>query len=246
MPLRVPAGMRDTIARVAQPTGAGEYVRRHVVARLVNARCPSGGRVVDLGAGAGNLYGALRVDLRTGYTVVDVEPGSYGRRIIGDVTAVPVAADCADCVCLSDVLEHLTCDAEAVQEAVRIVRPGGHIVIHVPSTRIKPYGFLQRAADGAEEVDHQRFPHVRDGYTGTTLSDMLNTVAGANTLFITPSFTAAQSLLSDLDACLWWHKWTPLRVGPWLGIRLSSLRNGHTVPSASSSGYLAVLRKEAV
>lgn len=245
MPFGLPAGVSGIIARISQPTGSGEYARRHVVSRVVNTRCPSRGRVIDLGAGVGNLFRALRPDLRTGYTVVDVERGRYGRRIIGDVTNVPVTADCADCVCLSDVLEHLTCDAEAVREAVRIVRPGGHIVIHVPSTRTKPYAFLRRAADDAEKADHQQFPHVRDGYTGETLSDMLGTVTSADTLFIAPSFTAAQSLLSDLDGYFWWHRWTPLRVGPWLGIRLTSLRNGRTLLASSSSGYLAVLQKRA-
>ena len=199
--------------------------------------------MVDLGAGVGNLYSALRSDLRAGYAVVDVESSGYGRRIIGDVTAAPLAGDSADFVCLSDVLEHLVRDADAVQEAVRVARPSAHVVLHVPSTRSKPYAFLQRAADDADAVDHQQFPHVRDGYTHETLGAMLGEVVGTDIVSIEPSFSPAQSLLSDIDAYLWWQKWTPLRVIPWLGIRLASRRSARSVPAESSSGYVALLRK---
>ena len=242
-PWKGPSRASDIFARLLQPTGAGEYVRRHVVSRIVNARCVVGGRVVDLGAGVGNLYMALRSDLRDGYVVVDVERGQYGQRIIGDVTAAPLASDSVDCACLSDVLEHLVHDVDAVRVAVRVVRPSGYIVIHVPSTRSKPYACLQRAADGAEAVDHQQFPHVRDGYTHKTLCTMLGEVTGVELISVQPSFAAMQSLLSDIDSYLWWHKWTPLRFLPWLGIRLASLHNSRTWPTESSSGYVAVLKK---
>lgn len=245
MPWSSPAAISEVVARVAQPTGAGEYVRRHVVSRIVNTHCPQQGRVVDLGAGVGNLYRALRPDLRDGYVVVDVERAGHGQRIIGDVTTVPLASDGAHIVCLSDVLEHLVQDADAVQEAVRIARPAALVVLHVPSTRTKPYGFLQRAADGAEAVDHQQFPHVRDGYTHETLSAMLREVNGADIVSIEPSFAPVQSLITDVDAYLWWHNWTVLRVAPWLAIRLSTWRSGRHVPAVSSSGYVAILRKTA-
>lgn len=243
MPSSSPASINDVVTRLVRPTGAGEFVRRHVVSGIVNVHCPIGGRVIDLGAGAGNLFVALRPDLRQGYAVVDIERRGFGRRIVGDVTTVPLAADSADCVCLSDVLEHLVQDADAVQEAVRVVRPGAQVVLHVPSTRTKPFRFLRRAAEGAESVDHQQFPHVRDGYTTESLSAMLNEVVGAEVVYIRPSFSASQSLLTDIDAYLWWHKWTPLRPATWLGIRLTSLRGRRNVPATSSSGLVAVLRK---
>lgn len=245
MPWSGPPEIRDVVTRIVQPTGAGEYVRRHVVSRIINVRCAPAGRVIDLGAGAGNLFVALRPDLRERYVVVDVERGRYGRRVIGDVTTTPLAENSADFVCLSDVLEHLVRDVDAVREAIRIVRPGGHVVLHVPSTRTKPYAFLQRAADGAEAVDHQQFPHVRDGYTSGSLFTMLSEVTDATIVSIEPSFAAVQSLISDIDAYLWWHKWTPLRAAPWLGIRLTSLRNGRNMAATSSSGYVAVLHKPA-
>jgi SAM-dependent methyltransferase len=239
----LPPGVLARVAGAAQPTGAGEFVRRQVVSRTINAVCPSNGRVVDLGAGPGRLQSVLRPDLRPRYAVVDIEGGPHGLRIIGDVTVVPVAPSCADVVCLSDVLEHLTDDAEAVQEAVRIARPGGHVVIHVPSVRVKPYGFLQRAADEAEEADHQQFPHVRDGYTDETLRAMVAGIPGVSGVSVAPSFTPVQSLVSDVDSYLWWRKLTPLRAGAWLAVRGASLTGIRAKDWASSSGLVAVLRK---
>jgi len=244
VPLTIPERFGSVIARVVRPTGSGEYVRRSVVSRALNSLCPDGGRVVDLGAGAGNLWVALRPDLRGRYVVIDVQSNGFGHRIIGDVTAGPLASGCADAVCLSDVLEHLVNDVDAVREAVRIARPGAHVVLHVPSTRVKPYAFMQRAADGAEAVDHQQFPHVRDGYTHETLSAMLSEVSGVEVVALSPSFAAEQSLISDVDAYLWWHNLTPLRVLPWCGIRLASLRSAQALPAASSSGFIAVLQKQ--
>lgn len=232
-----------TIGRIAQPTGAGEFVRRRVVSRYVNAHCPADGRVVDLGAGPGHLRTALRPDLRARYTVVDVGSGPHGLRIAGDVTVVPLASGAADVVCLSDVLEHLVRDRDAVLEAVRVARPGGRIIVHVPSMRTKPYAFLQRAADEAEAADHQQFPHVRDGYSRPTLEELFAEVPDSDVVLIGASFTAAQSLLSDVDGYLWWRRWTVLRAGSWLAIRLASLAGGKPRDGATSSGYLAVLQR---
>ena len=242
MPMPDSRRIRELVARVAAPTGAGEFVRRQRVSRLINEHCRVGARVVDLGAGAGNLVAALRADLRDRYIVVDIGPGVHGQRVMGDVTTIPLREASADCVCLSDVLEHIERDLEAVEEAVRIVRPGGHVVIHVPSMRPKPYRALQRAADAAELADHQQFPHVRDGYTDVTLRDMLGRVAGSALVTLEPSFGSAQSLMSDLDALLWWRKWTALRVGTWVGIRILSLSKRPPHPS-TSSGYVAVLQR---
>lgn len=231
------------VSRIAQPTGAGEYVRRTVVSRFINSHCPPAGRIVDLGAGVGNLHCTLRPDLMAGYLVVDVDRGPYGQRVIADVTATPLADSSADCICLSDVLEHLEDDVGAVREAIRIVRPGGYVVLHVPSTRAKPYRSWQRAADEAEEADHQQFPHVRDGYTSASLATMLGRVPGAEVMFIEPSFAASQSMLSDLDGFLWWKKWTVLRLLPWVGIRVASRMTQQVSDPVSSSGLLAALRR---
>jgi hypothetical protein len=72
---------------------------------------------------------------------------------------------------------------------------------------------------------------------------MLDQISDVDIVFIEPSFRASQSLVTDLDAYLWWHKWTPLRAATWLGVRLCSLADVRRAKAATSSGYLAVLQK---
>jgi SAM-dependent methyltransferase len=227
----------------AQPTGSGEFVRRMVVSRVINARCTEEGTVVDFGAGDGNLWGRLRPDLRAHYVVVDMIPGRFGLRVIGSVTAAPIGGNTMSFVCLSDVLEHIVNDFEAVAEAARVLRPNGYLVIHVPSMRAKPYRFLQRVADAAEAAEHHDFPHVRDGYTTEGLRKMLASVPDLAVVSIGPSFHRAQSLISDLDTFLWWYHLTPLRSITWLAIRLSAL-DRRTPSDMTSSGHVAILQKK--
>jgi ubiquinone/menaquinone biosynthesis C-methylase UbiE len=57
----------------------------------------------------------------------------------GDVTAMPLASASFDKMILSEVLEHLPDDAAALQEAQRVLRPGGVLAITVPNQH---YPFL--------------------------------------------------------------------------------------------------------
>lgn len=231
------------LSRVIEPTGAGEYVRRAAVARFLNANCPARARVLDLGGGEGHLYDALRPDLQSRYAVIDIEGGRHGLRVIGDITATPFPISTADCVCMSDVLEHIVDDVAALSEAVRITCKDGYVVLHVPSQRPKPFAFVRRAMESAEAVDHQLFPHVRDGYTLQGLTRLLANIDATELILVRPSFSALQSLIADFDGFLWWKRWTLLRAFPWSTIRFAPRAFMRNDDRSSSSGYLAVLRK---
>lgn len=243
MAISTPAGkIRVELREALQPTGCGEYVRRRRVSRLVNALCPLSGLVVDVGGGPGRLSTALRPDLRSRYTVVDVAGGPHGRRIVADIACAPLPAATADIVCLSDVLEHVADDVAAVREAVRILRPGGHLVVHVPSLREQPLAFMRRAADEAEAADHQQFPHVRDGYDAQGLASLLAEASCGVQPSVEPSCTALQSMVTDLDGYLWFRRLTVLRAIPWTAIRLVRFRAVAPL-ERSSSGLVGVLRR---
>lgn len=53
--------------------------------------------------------------------------------IEADVASLPMASACADAVVSWDVLEHLPHPAHALTELVRIVRPGGVVVLGLPN-----------------------------------------------------------------------------------------------------------------
>jgi len=111
-----------------------------------------GDRLLDLGCGAGrHAYEAARRGLRVvALDADDVEVkttaalleamadegqigrGGSGSAAVGDALRLPFADAAFDRVIASEVMEHVPADATALDELVRVVRPGGTIAITVP------------------------------------------------------------------------------------------------------------------
>jgi SAM-dependent methyltransferase len=118
--------------------------RRSALAWLQQARELTGGRgrLLDIGAGRGELLLAARQD---GWAVVGIEPSTnfaaFAEHHAGiEILRCPVE-ECRfpdasfDVVILSAVLEHLYNPVETVREVARILRPGGAVFIDVPNER---------------------------------------------------------------------------------------------------------------
>lgn len=93
------------------------------------------GDVLDIGCADGALR--ERLDAAVRYTGLDypaTASGLYRTRpgVFGDAQQLPFAAQSFDCVIVLDVLEHLPQPERALQEARRVLRPGGRVLIHVP------------------------------------------------------------------------------------------------------------------
>lgn len=93
------------------------------------------GTVLDVGCGNGSLRGHLAATTR--YVGIDFPVtsglGYRGRvDVFADGAALPIASGCADTVILLDVLEHMRRPEEALNEAARVLRPGGKCLVHVP------------------------------------------------------------------------------------------------------------------
>jgi SAM-dependent methyltransferase len=142
--------------------------RRSLVLRLLERhRQQKASFIVDVGCGTGVLAESLAqpgvrvvaLDLRPeGLQRLQAE-GSSIWPVQSNATALPVRCDYADAVLSLDVLEHVD-DVRAVAEIVRILRPGGTVVITVPALPS-----LWSARD--EEAGHER------RYTRRTLTDLL-------------------------------------------------------------------------
>ncbi|HVS22010.1 MAG TPA: class I SAM-dependent methyltransferase [Pyrinomonadaceae bacterium] len=98
------------------------------------------GRLLDIGAGRGELLGAAR---DVGWDVTGIEPSGRFAEFAAGYSGVRLRSEpveqCAfpersfDCVILSAVLEHLYNPDETIKEISRILRPGGAVFIDVPN-----------------------------------------------------------------------------------------------------------------
>jgi 2-polyprenyl-6-hydroxyphenyl methylase/3-demethylubiquinone-9 3-methyltransferase len=120
-----------------RPGGAFELL--HWLAAARGALVPKATRpeavLIDAGCGAGLLAPHVR---GLGYRHVGVDLGRAGLEqsaghgvtpLTGDVTALPLAGGCADVVVAGEILEHVTDLPGTVAELVRVLRPGGTVVL---------------------------------------------------------------------------------------------------------------------
>ena len=105
---------------------------------------PAGCRVLDVGCGVGTYTAAFRQETPHVFGVeVEPERAREARgRAAGVVQAVgerlPFADGSFDLILSHEVLEHVTDDRACAEEMVRMVRPGGRIVLFVPN-RLYPF-----------------------------------------------------------------------------------------------------------
>ena len=76
----------------------------------------------------GGLFAAMREAGEAG-----TAPRSMGATANGDALALPFADDTFDHVIASEVLEHVTDEAQALREIFRVLKPGGRLAATVPS-----------------------------------------------------------------------------------------------------------------
>ncbi|MGW3468830.1 methyltransferase domain-containing protein [Saccharopolyspora sp. NPDC000995] len=111
-----------------------------------------GQRVLDLGCGAGRhafeLYRRGADVIAFDQDVAELEnvaamfaamnaenqvpDGAAAQTVSGDALALPFPDEHFDCVIASEIMEHIPEDEKAMREMVRVVKPGGRVVVTVP------------------------------------------------------------------------------------------------------------------
>jgi len=103
-----------------------------------------GKRILDVGCGLGMYVEKLRRFSDQVYGIdIDAERVTEGGRRLPHLLAaaaetLPFTDNCFDILLLHEVLEHVADDRQVVQEAYRVLRPGGRIVIFAPN-RLYPF-----------------------------------------------------------------------------------------------------------
>jgi 2-polyprenyl-3-methyl-5-hydroxy-6-metoxy-1,4-benzoquinol methylase len=104
----------------------------------------TGLRTLDLGCGTG-WFSQRASDLGAYVTSLDISVSLAGiarnrarsSAVVADAICVPFASDSFDLVISSEMLEHLARPEEALKEAVRVLAPGGMLVVTTPNRRWK-------------------------------------------------------------------------------------------------------------
>lgn len=118
-----------------------------------------------------DAYGRL---IGIDFEIKSALPSARCTALVGDAHNIPLAPATVDCICMADVVEHLSHPVAAFQECARVLKPGGHLVIRTVNLKFPPI-FLAQALPHAIR---QRLNHL---LSGTPPDDVFPAYYRANT-----------------------------------------------------------------
>lgn len=131
------------VARVAKMTAVGSpsiaeqgywwYRARAGLLKTILEQYVTGAQqILDVGSADGPSVGWLRS--HRNHVALDIDPRGLDKGgICGSALALPFADESFDVVAAFDVVEHCDPEATAVAELVRVLRPGGRLLVSVPA-----------------------------------------------------------------------------------------------------------------
>jgi GT2 family glycosyltransferase/SAM-dependent methyltransferase len=195
-PPRHKAPLRAFLARnpFPRPYTLGFFYREKM--RAIHRVAPDlpASDVLEVGGGRSGLarllYPAAQI------TAVDVDEAHAGaevnrdprvRFLVADATDLPFADASFDVVTFFDVLEHISDDARAAEEALRVLRPGGFVLVTSPSQHWRfPYYAALAPICPTDEDMIAEWGHVRRGYAPTDLARLFGRPPVKTAGFISP------------------------------------------------------------
>lgn len=151
-------------------------------------------KVLEVGGGKSGL-GAMLFP-KAEITNIDLDPAlgksplNQQRRvefICGDATKLPFENSSFDAVTMFDLLEHVPDDKAATSEALRVLKPGGYLLLSTPNEnwRFPYYDIMQVICP--QDVDVMaEWGHVRRGYSKEALEALIQMPCQDMATFINP------------------------------------------------------------
>lgn len=232
----------------------GRRIRLQHVKHAVEEVLRPGDRVLDAGCSDGRLAAGLARSHRScEFLGVDVDDAALARArreaaslpnltiercAIGEGTLEPSW----DVVVCADVLEHVRDDTAAFRWLASCLRPGGHLVVHVPAHRQShPLRSVGRAID--DEVASGRGPHLRMGYSPERLRELVSTAGLDSPEFAWSFHRRPARIAASLDTWTYLHGLRPLKLALLPG--LLALGSVERRPSSTTRGNGLLLHARA-
>jgi SAM-dependent methyltransferase len=150
--------------------------KMRAIHRIAPPDLPEGTRILEVGGGRSGMAASLfpgasivSLDLEPSFAAAQSAGGTV-TFVTGDACDLPFPDDSFDVVTMFDVLEHIPDDHRAAQEALRVTRPGGRILVSTPRAdwHYPFYPFMARFCP-PERALMDEWGHVRRGYTQAEL-----------------------------------------------------------------------------
>ncbi|MDQ3714847.1 MAG: glycosyltransferase [Actinomycetota bacterium] len=175
------------------PYTEGFYFRDKM--RAIHRVAPYGPlhRILEVGGGTSGVSALLYPEAHV--VTADLEPGhgamaastERAQFLCADATRLPFADGVFDAVTFFDVLEHIPDDAAAVREAIRVLVPGGVILVTAPNEHWRfPYYAVAAPICPTDEDVMAEWGHVRRGYALSELDRLVGSAALRWATFINP------------------------------------------------------------
>jgi GT2 family glycosyltransferase/SAM-dependent methyltransferase len=159
-------------------------------------------RILDIGGGTSGL--AKQLYTHAHVVVVDRDP-AYARApcnrqagvtfVRADGTSLPFPDESFDAVTMFDLIEHVVDDQKLVAEALRVLRPGGYLIVSTPQADWRyPYYSLWKHRFPAEEKLLSQWGHVRRGYELRQLEQLVGSACDLWSTFISPVTVIAHDI----------------------------------------------------
>jgi SAM-dependent methyltransferase len=190
------APLGQFLARNPFPNGLTDGLFYREKMRAIHRVAPSKieglGRILEIGGGRSGLASMLYPEADIVTIDLNFEMGKQPRRaraffVCGDACSLPFENESFDVVTLFDVLEHIGDDRSAAQEALRVVRSGGHVLVSTPKAdwRYPYFSIMQRYCPHESEL-MQEWGHVRRGYWDQDLVALFDRQSERRATFINP------------------------------------------------------------